>query len=483
MVLSARKTTRLLILFRFNIMSKIYHAIMCGGEGKRLWPLSRRSLPKYYIKLADGESLFQKAFRRALLTSDTTEVLLVTTDVNKHNALKQARAITPDFPSENLIIRPEGKETFATLACALGVMIDRNAASDDILICAPADHVILDTEAYEKTLRFAAANATQSLVVLGIKPTSPSSDFGYIEYDAARANAEGPFTVKRFTEKPNHTLAEEFLAQGNYLWNGGFYIGSLGVYLDEIQTITHPTANIIRGGSTAIATDFEKLPESSIDYVISEKSKHMLVVPVTFDWDDYGDLESFIPAQGKAQELAMFDGENVTASAEGKLVVAVGISHITIIDTRDAILVVHKDKANSLSKVVNELKAREFNAVDHHYTGYRPWGTYEIIEASPGFTVKKITIDPGCSSSTQTHSKRSEHWVIVSGTAKVTLNGNETLLQTNESLYIPAFTKHRIENETTEPLVLIEVQTGAAIEEDDIIREDDQYEDEHPVRL
>ncbi len=463
-------------------MSKIYQAIMCGGEGKRLWPLSRRSLPKYYIPLADGESLFQKAFHRALLTSEVDDILLVTTDVNKHNALKQARAIVPLFPSENLIIRPEGKETFATLACALGVMIDRGATNEDILICAPADHVILDTEEYEKTLRFAAASATDSLVVLGIKPTHPSNDFGYIEYDNTNTDTP-PYVVKRFTEKPDTKQAEEFLAQGNYLWNAGFYIGSLFVYLNEIQSIDVETANIILGGSKTIATDFEKLPASSIDYVISENSKKMLVVPAIFDWDDYGDLESFIPTRGIAQDQAIFDGENVTACADRKLVVSVGISNITIIDTRDALLVVHKDKAGSLSKVVNELKERQFNAVDHHYTGYRPWGTYEVIEAAPGYNVKKLIIDPGCSSSTQVHSKRSEHWVILSGTAKATLDGKVTILNANESFYVPMHAKHRVENEGTEPLVLIEVQTGSYLDENDIAREEDPYEGEHPIRL
>lgn len=455
---------------------------MCGGEGKRLWPLSRRSLPKYYIPLADGESLFQKAFQRALLTSAIDDVLLVTTEVNKHNALKQARAITPTFPSENLIIRPEGKETFATLACALGIMIDRGSTNEDILICAPADHVILDTKAYEKTLRHAASTADQSLVVIGIEPTYPSSDFGYIEYDVEEQNIP-PYVVKRFTEKPNLERAQEFLAQGNYLWNAGFYIGSLGVYLNEIQAIDPKTANIIRGGSKAITTDFDNLPDSSIDYVISENSQHMRVVPATFDWDDYGDLESFIPTRGKVQEQAVFDGQNVTACADGKLVVFVGVSDITVVDTRDALLVVHKDKAHSLSKVVNELKEGQFNAVDHHYTGYRPWGTYEIIEEAAGYNVKKITVDPGCSSSTQTHSERSEHWVVLSGTATATLDGEVKLVHQNQSLYIPAGAKHRIENKAAEPLVLIEVQTGSYINESDVTREEDPYLQEHPIKL
>lgn len=463
-------------------MPRVYQAIMCGGEGKRLWPLSRRSLPKYYIPLADGESLFQKAFRRALLTSNIQDVLLVTTEVNKHNALKQARSIVSDFPSENLIIRPEGKETFATLACALGVMIDRGATDEDILICAPADHVIENIEEYKKTLLYAASVAGEVLTVIGIKPTAPSSDFGYIECDTEQSDQQY-CAVKRFTEKPNREQAEEFLASGNYLWNAGFYIGTLGVYLNEIQTNDEPTADIIKGGSISIAKNFEKLPDSSIDYVISEKSKNMHVVPATFDWDDYGDLESFILARGKTQEQAVFDGENVTVCADGKLVVSVGVSNITIVHTRDALLVVHKDKANGLSKIVNQLKERAFNAVDHHHTGYRPWGTYEVIEEAPGYNVKKIIIDPGCSSSTQTHGQRSEHWVIVSGTAKVTLNGEVRLLNANESLHIPVRAKHRIENPTTEPLVLIEVQTGSYLAEDDIAREEDNYELEHLTNL
>lgn len=463
-------------------MPRIYQAIMCGGEGKRLWPLSRRSLPKYYIPLADGESLFQKAFRRALLTSDIQDILLVTTEVNKHNALKQARTIIPSFPAENLILRPEGKETFATLACALGIMIDRGATNDDVLICAPADHVIADTEEYKKTLLSAALIANQTLVVIGIEPTEPSSDFGYIEYEK-EPSSEGPYLVKRFTEKPNTELAKEFLTHGNFYWNAGFYVGSLGVYLDEIQTEDEPTANLIKGGLKAISEEFDKLPESSIDYVISEKSKRMFVVPATFDWNDYGDLESFILARGKTQEQAVFDGENVTACADGKLVVSVGVSDITIVHTRDALLVIHKDKAGGLSKIVNQLKDREFNAVDHHHTGYRPWGTYEVIEEAPGYNVKKITIDPGCSSSTQTHDQRSENWVIVSGTAKVILNGEVKMLNANESLHIPALAKHRIENPTTEPLVLIEVQTGSYLAEDDIAREDDPYELEHLTNL
>jgi mannose-1-phosphate guanylyltransferase / mannose-6-phosphate isomerase len=457
-------------------------AIMCGGEGKRLWPLSRRSLPKYYVPLADGESLFQKAVRRALRTSAVSDILLVTTEVNKHSALKQARAIIPLFPSENLIIRPEGKETFATLACALGVMIDRGASPDDVLVCAPADHVIDDVEGYQHTLRRAAAVSGTALTVIGIRPTGPSSDFGYIEYE--NQTTDSPFFfVKRFTEKPSTDRAREFLAQGNYLWNAGFYIGTLAVYLQEI-TEQHPeSASIIKGGTKKITANFQSLPERSIDFEISEKAKQMLVVPATFDWDDYGDLEAFIRARGVAQSHALFEGEGVTVCADGKLVVTVGVSNLVIVDTRDALFVAKKETLPGLSKVVNKLKESNLTAVDHHYTSYRPWGTLEIIDEAPGYNVRKITIDPGCGSSTQTHLKRSEHWVVVSGTAHVTIDGSTRLLHPNESVYIPRQSKHRIENPTTEPLVLIEIQTGSQIEESDIVRENDPYLSERPIKL
>jgi mannose-1-phosphate guanylyltransferase/mannose-6-phosphate isomerase len=463
-------------------MATIYQAIMCGGEGKRLWPLSRRSLPKYYVPLADGESLFQKAVRRALRTSAVSDILLITTDVNKHSALKQARAIIPTFPSENLIIRPEGKETFATLACALGVMVDRGASPDDVLICAPADHVIENAEGYQQTLRRAAAVANTALTVIGIPPTEPSSDFGYIEYD--NTTTDSPFFfVKRFTEKPSRDRAREFIAQGNYLWNAGFYIGTFAVYIKEI-TEHHPEAAlIIRGGTKEITSHFDSLPERSIDFELSEKSKQLLVVPARFDWNDYGDLEAFIAARGVTQTQVGFDSDNVTVCADGKMVVTVGISNLVIVDTRDALFVAKKDTLSGLSKVVNKLKESGLAAVDHHYTSYRPWGTLEIIDEAPGYNVRKITIDPGCGSSTQTHLKRSEHWVVVSGVAKVTLDGDERLLHPNESLYIPRQSKHRIENPMTEPLVLIEIQTGTQIEEDDIIRENDPYLNERITRL
>jgi len=455
---------------------------MCGGEGKRLWPLSRRSLPKYYVPLADGESLFQKAVRRALRTSAVEDVLLVTTEVNKHSALKQARAVESSFPSSNLIIRPEGKETFATLACALGVMVDRGANPDDILICAPSDHVIEDVDQYEHTFRKAAEAAKSSVVVIGIQPTEPSDQFGYIEYDAEKQNGAA-HVVKRFTEKPDRAKAKEFLDQGNYLWNGGFYIGSHRGYFDEMKKIMPKAAEIISRGSTGIAEQFEDLPDRSIDYELSEKLSQLQVVPATFAWDDYGDLESFIPARGVDQEHASFDGENVTVCADKKLVVSVGVSDTIIVDTRDALLVAHKDHAGGLSKIVNELKKREHAAADHHHTGYRPWGVYEVLEEEPGYVIKKITVDPGCSSSIQKHSKRSEHWVVVAGTATITLDDKEFTLETNESLHIPVNAKHRIKNETDKPLVLIEVQTGSYLEEDDVVREEDPYLKEKPIRM
>jgi mannose-1-phosphate guanylyltransferase/mannose-6-phosphate isomerase len=451
-------------------MARIFQAIMCGGEGKRLWPLSRRSYPKYYVELEDGESLFQEAFRRALRTSAIEDILLITTEVNKHNALKQARAIIPSFPDDGLVIRPEGKETFITMAAALATMTSRGAAPSDVLVCSPADHVIADVSAYSEIMKAAAEVAHDHYVVIGIPPTEPSSDFGYIE-----CSKDDPQIVKRFTEKPDRETAEGFLAQGNYLWNAGFHIGSLETFLREIRMNEPEAHDIIVGGMESIIQNFDALPGKSIDYVVAEKASSMRVVRATFDWDDLGDLESFIPARGKEQRIAAFDSSNVTACVDGKLVVAVGVSDLTIVDGQDTLLIMHKNATGKLSKVVDALREQGHPEADHHFRGYRPWGIYEILEEGPGFKVKKITVTPGAASSLQTHSKRAEHWVVVSGIAKVTLGAESRLLHPNESLYIPIGEKHRIENPSTTPLILIEVQTGGYLGEDDIVRHEDNF--------
>ena len=451
-------------------MSRIVQAIMCGGEGKRLWPLSRRSYPKYYVPLADGESLFQKAFRRALRTSAIEDILLITTDVNKHNALKQARAIIPAFPQEGLVIRPEGKENFVTMACALATMIDRKMSTDSVLVCTPADHVIHDVASYGETLQEAARIARDHYVVIGIPPTEPSSDFGYIECSLAE-----PQVVTRFTEKPDRETAEGFLAAGNYLWNTGFHIGSLETFMREIRLCEPVTQDIIAGGMKSVLDNFELLPEKSIDYTVAEKASSMRVVRANFDWDDLGDLESFIPARGKEQRIASFDSSNVSACVDGKLVVAIGVSDLIVVDGQDTLLVLHKNAVSKLSKAVDTLRSEGHPEADHHFRGYRPWGIYEVLEEGPGFKVKKITVTPGCASSLQTHGKRAEHWVVVSGIAQVTIGDERRLLHPNESLYIPIGAKHRIENPSTVPLVLIEVQTGLYLGEDDIVRHEDNF--------
>ena len=224
-----------------------------------------------------------------------------------------------------------------------------------------------------------------------------------------------------------------------------------------------------------VIQDFDTLPGKSIDYTVAEKASSMRVVRATFDWDDLGDLESFIPARGKEQRIASFDSSNVSACVDGKLVVAVGVSDLIIVDGQDTLLVLHKDAVGTLSKAVDTLRAQGHPEADHHFRGYRPWGTYEVLEEGPGFKVKKITVTPGCASSLQSHSKRAEHWVVVSGIAHVVLDDKHRLLHPNESLYIPIGAKHRIENPSTIPLVLIEVQTGSYLDEDDIVRHEDNF--------
>lgn len=447
---------------------KTYCAILCGGDGKRLWPTSRKSFPKQFLPLVEGYSLFQLAFRRALRTSLPEHIFLVTIEDYRHNALKQAREVIPSFPEGNLIIRPDSKETFAVIACALAAMVSDGAAPEDVLICAPSDHLIYDEKAYSETMHKARSFAEKDLVVVGITPNAPSSDYGYIEVNHEERGKDGAHVV-RFTEKPNAEKAAEYLANGNYLWNAGIYTGSLGAFTEAINTFEPDSGTLIQSGLPSLLQHFSKLADRSFDYSIAEKTTALRIVAATFDWSDLGSHRALIPVHnhenGSEHRHEAFDTENTLVDAKGKLVVTLGVKDLTIVDVNDVLLVMHRSKEQELTSVLAQLRTRGCPEVDHHYRGYRPWGHFEILEQFPNFLVKKITVSPGSSSLTQAHEGRSEHWVIVSGIARVTLGDESRLVHQHESVFVPAGTKHRIANPGTEPLVIIEIQTGNLDEE------------------
>lgn len=447
---------------------KTYCAILCGGDGKRLWPTSRKSFPKQFLPLVDGYSLFQLAFRRALRVSLPEHIFLVTIEDYRHNALKQAREIIPSFPEHNLIIRPDSKETFAVIACALSAMVSDGATTEDVLICAPSDHLIYDEKAYSETMQKALSFAHRDIIVVGITPDSPSSDYGYIEVDQAERGEDGARVV-RFTEKPNKEKATEYVASGHFLWNAGIYTGSLGAFMEAIDAFEQNSGAIIREGITSLLSNFDQLADRSFDYSIAEKTTSLRIVAASFDWSDLGSHRALIPVHNAENGInhrhEAFDTENTLVDAKGKLVVTIGVKDLTIVDVNDVLLVMHRSNEQQLTSVLSELRARGCPEVDHHYRGYRPWGHFETLEQFPNFLVKKIIVSPGSSSLVQAHEGRAEHWVIVSGIARVLLGDESRIVHQHESVFVPAGTKHRIANPGTEPLVIIEIQTGNLDEE------------------
>ena len=479
-------------------MSSFTSVILSGGAGTRLWPASRESHPKPFMKLADGETLIQKTYARAKALG--SDVLTVTNrDYYFMSRDEQERVgVTGSF-----LLEPFGRNTAPAIALA-AQQIAATQGPDAIMLVLAADHLIEDQAGFARAVSKAIALAQDNhLVTFGIVPTAPETGFGYIERGEALVinNTSDSSTgnkVARFVEKPNLETARDYLATGNYLWNSGMFCFKAGVLLKELDQHAPEVAQAVNACWQAMqpppniptntpmaeipAEHFKQVPDISIDYAVMEKSAKVAVVPGNFGWNDIGswsairDLVAPDAADNRALGEAIFiDTRNTFVQSEDRLVATVGVNDLMIIDTPDALLVAHPDKAQNVKAVVAQLKTTHHNAFKLHRTVARPWGTYTVLEEAPGFKIKRIEVKPGASLSLQMHHHRSEHWVVVSGTAKITNGDHETLIHPNESTYIPAGQKHRLQNPTSEPCVMIEVQCGSYLGEDDIVRFDDVY--------
>lgn len=462
--------------------------IMSGGSGSRLWPLSREQYPKPFIRLPDGRSLLQKAFLRGACLPEVRQVLTVTNRDHFFKTEDEYREINDDQMDLAFILEPFGRNTAAAVAMA-ALEIQHQHGSQETMLVLAADHLITDQSAFARSVSQAYDLARQGqLVTFGIQPTLPETGYGYIE-------AEG-HQVLRFVEKPDAVKAAEYLASGKFFWNSGMFCFSAGVILEQMQqhcpTIVQAARVCLESSRraqgkqfTQIELDsdtFAQVPDESIDVAVMEKSDRISVVPCDIGWSDIGSwtaLGDLIQKDSNGNRVSglaiMHDTHNCTIQSENRLIGTVGVNDLVIIDTTDALLVASKEKTQDVKKIFLQLKSMGHDAHRHHSTVHRPWGTYTVLEEGNGFKIKRIEVKPGASLSLQMHHHRSEHWVVVSGKAKVT-NGDKTLyLRTNESTFIPALNKHRLENQESVPLVMIEVQTGNYLGEDDIIRFSDQY--------
>ncbi len=473
--------------------------ILSGGAGTRLWPVSREGHPKPFMKLADGESLLFKTYRRAIDVMVSMGVaqgeLLTVTNRDYYFMSKDELALAKVEGQHSgvFLLEPQGRNTAPAVALAAHQVVDQHGP-DALMLVLAADHLIQDQERFNAAVADAAALAQQGyLVTFGIVPTGPETGFGYIE--AGAALNEGRQAV-RFVEKPTQAKAAEYIATGNFYWNSGMFcfkagsfLAQLAQYATEVATQVDACWQALKSQPNAAgqmleipAEPFAQVPDISIDYAVMERSSQVAVVPSDFGWSDIGswnavkDLVAPDVTQNRALGEAIFvDSHNTFVQSEDRLVATVGVSDLMIIDTPDALLVAHPDKAQDVKKVVAQLKTNGHEAYKLHRTVARPWGTYTVLEKEPRFKIKRIEVKPGASLSLQMHHHRSEHWIVVSGMAKVVNGEREIMVSTNESTYIPAGHKHRLENPGVLDLVMIEVQSGEYLGEDDIVRFEDVY--------
>jgi len=462
--------------------------ILCGGAGSRLWPVSREQHPKPFIRLADGQSLLQKAFLRGTQLSDVAEVLTVTNRELFFKTEDEFREVNTAGVATSFILEPFGRNTAPAIVAA-ALQVAKSHGDDAVMLVLAADHLIADQSAFQQAVHKATELAeTGKLVTFGIHPEAPETGYGYIE-------TEGN-TVLRFVEKPSLEKAQEYFVSGRFLWNSGMFCFTAGSLLREMEKYNPQIVADMRvcleksrrlegGGCSQVVIDpetFMTVAEDSIDYAVMEKSDHVAVVPCNIDWSDIGSwstLGDLVPADDNGNrvqgEVILHDTNDCTIQSDGRLVAALGVKNLIIIDTPDAVLVVDKSSAQDVKHIYTELKLNGHDAHKLHRTVSRPWGSYTVLEEGEGFKIKRIEINPGSKISLQRHQHRSEHWVVVSGKAKVTNGDKELIVNTNESTYIRAGHKHRVQNPGLLNLIMIEVQSGPYVGEDDIERFEDVY--------
>ena len=463
----------------------IVPVILSGGSGERLWPLSRKFYPKQFINLANDTSLFQDTIIR--LPEETSSPLVICNEVHRFIVAEQLRQINSS--NKGIILEPIGKNTAPAIAVA--AMKSQDDKEDPILLVLSADHLIDNNKKFLKSIGIATKMAEKGkMVAIGIEPNKPEIGYGYIEVD--NSNKDEYYNIISFTEKPDHQLAQKYINSNNYYWNSGIFVFKASTYLKELKKYAPEIYNICRKSLIQGPKDldfirlnneeFNKCPNMSIDYAVMEKTKNGVVVPFDGSWSDVGSWESLWSSKVKDINNNHCDGDvvinNVKESyihSSNRLVVANDISDLVIIDTQDALLVSSKKNSQDIKNIIQNLKIDNRSELDNHRKVYRPWGYYDSIDIGEGFRVKRILVNPGSKLSLQKHKKRSEHWVIVKGIAIITCGEKVFKLKENQSTYIPKEEIHRLENQEDTPLEIIEIQTGSYLEEDDIIRLEDDY--------
>ncbi len=471
-------------------MTDLVPVLLAGGIGSRLWPTSREFYPKQLLDLTGQGSLLQQAVRRALAIAPADRVITVTLESQYFLIFDQLREVASGL-GENVLLEPEGRNTAA--AVTLAALHAAERFRDPVLWVAPADHLIADMEALEKALSVAREAAERGLLVtFGIEPKRPEPGYGYVRRDRPIEGLSGVFSVASFVEKPDVGMAEELIAAGNCYWNSGMFVFSARAFLDEMKQhapkILEGVEKAMRQRSTGegpvrvMANLYHAVPSLPVDKAVMERSSNVAVVPVDPGWSDvgsWGSLWEVSPKDASGNvglgDVMFENAQNCFARSDRRLVACTGVNDIVVIETQDAILVTDRSDNEGVKAIVKRLKSARRPEAESHLMEHRPWGTFTTLLAGPRYKIKEIMVVPGGTLSLQMHHHRSEHWIVIEGTARITCGDTTRDLHENESTFIPIGEKHRLENPGKILLRIIEVQNGAYVGEDDIIRLEDVY--------
>ena len=462
--------------------------ILSGGSGSRLWPLSRKQFPKQFLALTGEHTLFQQTLERLVFEGMDTPIVVCNKD---HRFIVNEQLANRKLESQRILMEPFGRNTAP--AVALTAMMLVNEGRDELMLVLPADHVLDDQKALQRALALATVAAERGeMVLFGVPATKPETGYGYIKSANDALLPEGISRVAQFVEKPDEKRANEFVQAGGYFWNSGMFLFRASRFLEELKKhdpdiydtclLTLERSQQDADTVTIDEATFACCPDNSIDYAVMEKTQLACVVPMSAGWSDVGSWSSIWDVHQKDQngnvlkgDVIAEDSRNCLVHGNGKLVTVLGLEDIVVVETKDAMMVAHKDKVQDVKKLVSKLDAQERSETKNHCAVYRPWGWYDSVDMGGRFQVKRICVNPGASLSLQMHHHRAEHWIVVSGTAQVTCNDKTFLLTENQSTYIPITSVHRLANPGKIPLEIIEVQSGSYLGEDDIERFDDVY--------
>ena len=453
--------------------------ILAGGGGTRLFPLSRTCMPKQFLKLGHADSLLTQTVKRFLPLIKPADIVVVTNKEYVHHVKNELVACGAG--SAHILLEPVARNTAPAIALAARFCLaELDCLAEEVLFVTPADHIISPVDRFIQDVRLAVELASKdSIVTLGIKPDKPETGYGYIQ--AGQLLGSG-YRVESFREKPDRETAEGYLADGNYYWNSGMFAFTAGCIMDEFGLYAPELFQLASAPYPEVMAKFDAMPNISIDYAVAEKSARVVMAPLTAYWNDIGSWDAIYDVLDKDQSGNALSGDclpiscaNTLILGRNRLIAGIGLEDILVVETDDVIVVAKRGESQKVKDVVTELKARGRREVDEHTTMYRPWGSYTVLGEGPGYKMKKIVVSPGHKLSLQLHYHRSEHWVVIGGTAKVTIGEHAQMVHINESVYIPPSTKHRLVNPGKLPLEIIEVQNGSYLGEDDIVRFDDVY--------